>query len=69
MVLQRSPQSATIFGFDSTTEAEVKEIVELQNDHDSHLQAFVSCTFNGETLGLQRATVVASSTDQVMFWF
>ena len=26
MVLQRSPQSATLFGFDSTTEAEVKGI-------------------------------------------
>jgi len=52
MVLQRAPQSATLFGFDSTTEAE----------------AFVSCTLNGETLGIQRASVVATSSDQDGDW-
>merc|ERR1719239_1464959 len=52
MVLQRAPQSATLFGFDSTTEAE----------------AFVSCTLNGETLGVQRANVVASSSAQDGDW-
>ena len=31
------------------------------------LQAFVSCTLNGETIGVQRANVVASSSAQVTF--
>jgi len=52
MVLQRGPQSATLFGFDSTSEAE----------------AFVSCSLNGETLGIQRASVVATSSDQDGDW-
>jgi len=48
MVLQRAPQSATIFGFDATTEAE----------------AFVSCTLNGRPLDVQRARVTASQNNQ-----
>jgi len=52
MVLQRAPQSATIFGFDATTEAE----------------AFVSCTLNGRTLDVQSARVTASQNDQDGNW-
>merc|ERR1712168_1136287 len=54
MVLQRAPQSATLFGFDSTTTGEA--------------EAFVSCTLNGEPLGMQRASVVATSSDQTGDW-
>jgi len=49
MVLQRAPQSATIFGFDSTATGEP--------------EAFVACTLNGEPLGMQRASVLASNQD------
>merc|ERR1712156_136539 len=48
MVLQRVPQSATVFGFDATTEAE----------------AFASCTMNGRPLDVQTARVTASQNDQ-----
>ena len=66
MVLQRGPQSATLFGFDSTSEAEVWDcnLLCCKTVH-LFLQAFVSCSLNGETLGIQRASVVATSSDQV----